>query len=163
LVSRAQELLGTDKVISRYFKMNEELRYSDFFPRSVNEILKYPTSRFGVIYAPRYEAKKKTPRKPTLVQRALSLASRWKNYVGSFIHRPLSLPNMDGLSATDAAYTTPYLCYRMQREHFQNNWPFAIDDTPEPVKEFYGSVILFYEEWTGTRWKLSKPSNWITK
>jgi hypothetical protein len=31
---------------------------------------------------------------------------------------------------------------------------------PMAFKEFYGSAIIFYEEWTGTRWKLSKPKNW---
>jgi hypothetical protein len=59
-------------------------------------------------------------------------------------------------------YNTPFMYHKMMFNSAYKEQERIVWAVPGPAQEFYGSVIIFYEEWTGTRWRLSKPSNWTT-
>jgi hypothetical protein len=138
LVSRARSLLGTHEFVSRYFKMNSERRYENFFSCDISfmnetEYRAYLT-RFGIIYN-----KNQGKGRPRLELAYLKRATQKK-----------------------PEYNTPFMYHKMMFNSADKEQERIVWAVPGPAQEFYGSVIIFYEEWTGTRWRLSKPSNWTT-
>jgi hypothetical protein len=71
----------------------------------------------------------------------------------------LVLSNPVSITHKSPEYNTPYMYYKMMHNSADKE-ARIVWAIPMAVKEFYGSAIIFYEEWTGTRWKLSKPKNW---
>lgn len=103
------------------------------------------------------------------MQRATGLITRTKESVKEFLEttfkgsKQLDLANMEELTENKLEYCSPYFYHNMvldasQLEPSLINWHRL-----QSVKEFFGSAIIFFEEWTGDRWKLSKPDHWITQ
>jgi hypothetical protein len=146
LISHAKDLLGTHELVSRYFKMNSE-------------------QRFGIIYLnEQINSSEDLGSKKTLVQKATLLISRAKDFLTSAIKgsNQLHLANMEEMTMNKLEYCSPYMYHNMVLGSSTLEPSFTLPYL-RSVNEFYGSVIIFYEEWTGTRWKLSKPSSWITE
>ncbi len=104
--------------------------------------------------------------KKTLFNKAIGLVSRVKYAIGSYFQHDerLTLHNINNVMDIKPEYNTPYMYYKMIRGAHpgkQENYIFWVP--PSPVNEFYGKAIIFYEEFDGTRWKLSKPEHWITE
>lgn len=166
LISHAKDLLGTHELVSRYFKMNSEQRYENFI--SVNISFGTNSSllaRFGIIYLNnQLNSSEDLGSKKTLVQKATLLISRAKDFLTSAIKgsNQLHLANMEEMTMNKLEYCSPYMYHNMVLGSSTLEPSFTLPYL-RSVNEFYGSAIIFYEEWTGTRWKLSKPSSWITE
>lgn len=75
----------------------------------------------------------------------------------------VSLLAVNALIDKKPEYNTPYMYHTMIDLSELQDRPRIIWAVPPPTKKFFGKVIIFYEEFDGTRWKLSKPENWITE
>ncbi len=120
--------------------------------------------RFGIIYcADQGQTSAAGKKKRNLIQKAIDVVSQVKNYIVSYVYgsQELTLHNMEGIMDVKPEYNTPYMYYNMVPG--TANAEYIAWTVPKPVKQFYGKVIIFYEEFDGTRWKLSKPQHWITE